>query len=279
MARKVNKGTPKEGKPKTGEAPAASEKLPSPKGPKVVVDTCAGNRPTSKEGEQPVKESPIKYEELPADMFVSVHLYAGCIQGDRLSITTQGEDRNVFLSGTVESVVMYAVGEEVTVESVLMSEVGKGFTVENKRYRRNVARKQDEAVGRLRQEMTGKGELIEEAIKKTGPDAYHDGYTITVNGTQVTGDSKLNSFLKPCTYVLKQEEKKGRKTGEKKPVIVLKEEVDKQGLELFLKDGKPIEFIGGVDITVAAIIKPGDDYSSASGSNPGRRYRRLDERI
>lgn len=214
------------------------------------VDTCGGERPENREGEEKLTATPWTLEKV-GDKPMAVNFYAGCIKGDRLSLSLFDDSRNIYLKGTAEDIALYAIGEE--------------RAVGGQPYRSDIGRDEEEPVDRLRQEVTGEGEAIQEAIRKEGPDAYHDGYTVTVNGQKVTGDSKLNSFFQECVYVVKGENPK--------PVIVTKQEAEEKGLELYLKKGEPIEFLGGVDITVAAIIVPGADEQADN------KYQTLEQKL
>ena len=173
-----------------------------------MTTRCEGNRPTSHEGEQTVDEVKWKVDDLPADMRVVMTLYAGCIEGPRVTYGAVGNDRAVLASGSAEKIAKYSIGEIVEIDG--------------KSYQRNIGRKQEDTVARLKDEMTGTGEFAGKG---------HGGYTITVNGQLVSGDSVLNRYFERQTAM------KGDK-----PIV---------------KDGKNVEYFGGVEMIVSAIIKPG----------------------
>ncbi len=229
-------------KRKSKEKKGGKAKAPQPT-PRVPGTLCDGLRPKDKKSEEAVKAKEWKMGDL-GELPAVANFYGGCIQGDRVTLSLYKSDRNVLVHGNVEQIVQYAIGKSITV-------LGRS-------YQRNIGRKHEEAVGRIRQEVTGKGREIEEAIQKQGPKSYHDGYTVTVNGKNVTGDSVINSLLTVCTYIMALDEKSGKN----KPKIVTKADAEKTGAELVKKKGAAVEFLGGVDVTVSAIIIPGKDYTA-----------------
>jgi len=124
---------------------------------------CDDKRPTSRAGEQKVETQAFKVEDLPADMGVTMTVYAGCIEGPRLTYGAMGPSRQVLALGTVDQIAKYSAGESVKVG--------------DQPYQRNIGRKQEDAVKRIQDEM------------KTGD------YTLTVNGQLLSPDSILNGYF------------------------------------------------------------------------------------
>jgi hypothetical protein len=170
---------------------------------------CDGNRPTSRAGEKNVEKTTWKLAQLAPEMRAVMTVYAGCIEGPRVSYGTIGDNRNVLLLGTAKQIAQYSIGDAVSIHG--------------KDYQRNIGRKQEDTVGRLKDEMKGTGEFAGKG---------HSGYTITVNNELITADSVLNSYFK-------------------------EETVREEGKELLGQDGKPMKYLGGVEMIVSAIIKPG----------------------
>lgn len=75
------------------------------------------------------------------------------------------------------------------------------------------------------------GRKQKEAVDRIQDEMKNEQYTLTVNGQLVSPDSVLNSYFKEQTAT-------------------------KDG-NVVEKDGKPIKFMGGVEMIVSAIIKPG----------------------
>ena len=174
-----------------------------------MTSRCDGNRPEDRKGEQKVTKTNWDVTKIPAEMRAVMTVYAGCIEGPRVTFATIGNDRNVLASGSADTIAKYAIGEAV--------KLGKD------NYQRNIGRKQEDTVGRLKDEMKGTGEFQGKG---------HNGYTITVNGQLVTADSVLNGYFSEQTAMK-----------DNKPVVDAA--------------GQPIKFMGGVEMIVSAIIKPG----------------------
>jgi hypothetical protein len=111
-----------------------------------------------------------------------------------------------------------------TAEQIARYSVGEEVSIGGKSYQRNVGRKQEDTAGRLKDEMKGTGEFAGKG---------HNGYTITVNGQLVSADSVLNGYF------------------------VEKDAADKEGKPILDKEQRPIRYMGGVEMIVSAIIKPG----------------------
>ncbi len=185
---------------------------------------CDGNRPTTRDNEKEVKARAFEVADLAEDMRVVLTVYAGCAEGPRVTFATIGPDRAVLADGTVEQIANYAVGKPV--------QVG-GQT-----YQRNVGRKQEDAVARIGDEMYGTGEIAEKA-RGNG----FGGFTVTVNGNNVTKDSVLNQWF-------------------------TKVEAKQEGKPVLDAAGKPIEFFGGVEMIVSAVITPGASGNVQYGRMP-----------
>ena len=165
------------------------------------------------------------------DMPVSVTVFAGCVEGDRVTYSLRGDSRAVLLYGSVVDVLNYSRGQEVTLTSAGVPEPYRG-----KPFRRNVDRKQEDAVKRIGTEMNAK-------------------YTIQVNGTVVTPDSIVNSYFDQFAMVQEKDEKgnpKGKPYQRKVSEITPTERVVKQGAQ-------ELRFMGGVEIIASAVITPGYD--------------------
>jgi len=175
-----------------------------------MTTKCEDKRPTDHKGEKKVTTITWNVAEIPADMGAVLVAYAGCIEGPRVTYQARGDDRNVLANGTAKQIALYTIGEAV--------EIG------GKSYQRNVGRKQEDTVGRLRDEMTGSGEFAGKG---------HAGYTLTVNGQLVSANSILNGYFAE------------------------RDAVDKDNNPLLDKLEKPIKYMGGVEMIVSAIIKPG----------------------
>jgi len=188
------------------------------KGKQIPEDKCEDKRQTKREGEQEVKKATLTLEQI-GDFPVAITAFAGCIEGDRATYAAKGDDRNILLYGTADQIANYTIGKKVEIK------VGKATMT----FQRNIGRKQELAVGNIKQEMTGKGEGIEAIMKKEKKGA-HNGYTISVNGQKVTPSSVINSYF--TEKVLEQ-------------------------------DGKQVKYLGGVEMVISAIIKPGMDYHRA----------------
>jgi len=211
---------------------------------------CDDRRPTDNKGAKKVTAATWKVEEIPADMRAVMVVYAGCIEGPRVTYQTIGDDRYVLAAGTAEEIARYSIGETVKVNG--------------KAYQRNIGRKQEDTVGRLKDEMKGTGEF-------TGKG--HKGYTITVQGQLVSADSVLNGYFVekdavqniPVMQDGKQVYKNGpqAKDAKGKPVVDGKGKPVYEQIPVFEQKpvldaaGKQVRYRGGVEMIVSAIIKPG----------------------
>jgi hypothetical protein len=177
----------------------------------IKMGKCGEERPQDRKDEKNVKKETFKLKDLPEDMPVVMVAYPGCIEGDRVTYGTHGEDREVLAHGTAQQIAEYTVGMPVKVK------VGK----KEKEFKRNIGRKQEEAVQRIKDEMEGTGEVADLVKKKGGP---HQGYTITVNNERVDLGSVLNSYFDVQTV----------------------KDTDKR-------------YMGGVEMVISAVITPGEE--------------------
>ncbi|HIH43405.1 TPA: hypothetical protein HA246_07230, partial [Candidatus Woesearchaeota archaeon] len=102
--------------------------------------------------------------------------------------------RVVLAYGTALQIADYSVGKEVTI---------KGDAVPNQlqgAYKREISRKEKEAIERIVDEMLGTGEVATTA--RRAQDGRYGGFTLVVNGHKVTKDSVLNSYFKELTFVM-----------------------------------------------------------------------------
>ncbi|MBT3323678.1 hypothetical protein HN681_00815 [archaeon] len=196
---------------------------------------CGRERPEDRKAEQDVKAAPLNLEEL-ADMPISLVTYPGCIEGDRITFSTKGRDRAVLAYGSAADIANYAVGKDVT----LGDSVPKTYRGE---YSRNVPRKQNEAVSRLLQEMTGEGDVADLVKEKQG---RFGGYTLAVNGERVKSDAVISSYFVEMTIIMEG----------KKPRSIPSADVTEEHT-VYKRQGNPIKTMGGVELVVSAIIIPG----------------------
>ncbi len=183
---------------------------------------CDGKRPTEGKAET-VNKKKWELGELPADMKMAIVVYAGCIEGPRETYAVGGDEREVFAYGTAKQVIEYTIGEKV--------KIGE------KEFQRNIGRKQQQTVERIRSEMKGG--------VQTQRDRF-EGYTITVNGKKITANSLINTYFEKKDFPTKKE------------------------------GAKPLPYMGGVEMIVSAIIKPGDEPAFASDMPL---YHTLDKRL
>jgi hypothetical protein len=186
---------------------------------------CGDNRPENRNGEKEMGKKRLTLKDA-GEIQVALTAFPGCIEGDRVTYATRGEDRMVMLYGTAEQIAHYTVGEKVSIKV-------EGKTTE---FQRNVGRKQELGVNSIKDEMYGTGAIKKLVEEKKGT---FGGYTLTANQQKVTKTSLINSM-----FVLKDLEKDG------KPVLINDEKV---------------KYFGGVELVICAIIIPGspsDSYKS-----------------
>ncbi len=213
-----------------------------PKQDAPQVDDCRGKRARSLEDSSYVSSTPLSLADV-GDTPIMVNFYSGCEDGGEHSkfiYSFTGDERDIVLGYTAEQVIKYAIGEPVK----------KGATVFFEARTLGDDRLQREPVDRLRQEVTGDGPLIKAVIAEQGPRAYHDGYTVTANGQQVTGNSSLNSFLTLCTFV---------RGDDGNPAVIPTSDLTSDHV-LIERGGRPIEVYSALDVVVSAEISPGKGY-------------------
>jgi hypothetical protein len=224
------------------EATKATKAAPQAEAPKAAAEApregCT--RPTDKKREEKQTKKTWDIAKLPADRSVSLVVYPGCVENDRVTVTVNGDARNVFLYGTAAQVASYIVGDRVQIGKIEYAA-------------RNVGKSQVEAVARVKDEMKGTGKAAEDIKKKKG---QFGGYAITANGKRVTDDSVLNPYFKEMVFV---------NTGKDKPEALayetyLKDQATYAG-KAIAAPGKtePIVFLGGVEMIVSAVIVPGSE--------------------
>jgi len=204
---------------------------------------CDNNRPETKEGEKKVDVKAFKLEDI-GDLPISLTIYPGCIEGDRVTYSVRGRDRAVLAFGTADQVARYSIGLEIDLSGKHVPDEFKG------KYQRNINRKQAEAIARIQDEIAGTGEVAE--LAKTKGNARVNGYTLQINGEKVTPESILNSYFKEVTFV---EGPDGKPVS--KPVT---EVTDKD--KLVQMQGKDVRTMGGVELIVSAVIVPGNSNAS-----------------
>ncbi len=222
---------------------------------------CGDQRPENRAEEKKVEQKKFKLDDL-GEMSIALTVFPGCIEGDRLNYSVRGDDRAVLAYGTAGEITAYTVGESVTLSGKDVPE-----ELRKNKYKRNVSRKQEEAVQRIRNEMTGTGDIAELVKKKEGK---YDGFTLQVNGERVSQDSVLNSYFQAMTFVqgvildpqtgtvtsIKKSEADKRQEGDFKPYAKAVAQVTAEDVP-FLQQGKEVRFMGGVELVVSAVIVPG----------------------
>ena len=214
-----------------------------------MVRKCGDDRPADRAGETTQKTRAFELDDI-AEMPVALVAYPGCVEGDRLTLGVKGDQRAVLAYGTAEQVARYAIGESV--------DVNGGS------YQRNPSRKQQEAVTRIKEEMTGTGEIARIAKEKGG---NYGGYTFTVNGQKVSPTSVLNSFFQEMVYVqdanpeFNADLPDGRDNQQYLKTSVPADKADPRKV-MNGQDGEPLKFMGGVEMVVTAIITPGSEYKA-----------------
>jgi len=161
--------------------------------PTKARDICEGKREPDAKGETKVETTTFTLDDI-KDMPVAITVYPGCIEGDRVTYSLRGNDRVVLAYGTALQIADYSVGKEVTI---------KGDAVPNQlqgAYKREISRKEKEAIERIVDEMLGTGEVATTA--RRAQDGRYGGFTLVVNGHKVTKDSVLNSYFKELTFVM-----------------------------------------------------------------------------
>ncbi len=195
-----------------------------------------GERPENKDGEKKIRKKAFTLDDI-GDMPMALTVYPGCIEGDRVTYSVRGQDRAILAYGTAEQIAQYTIGEEVKLSGKAVPEKDRA------KYQRNINRKQQEAIDRIKDEMLGTGEVKDLAAKRGG---NFRGYALSVNGQRVTGDSMLNSYFVKMGFV--QEGKK------KVPKPI--DEIGEKDKRVMDKD-KPVEMMAGIELVVSAIITPG----------------------
>ena len=204
----------------------AKKKKPKAQEPKTTgtitaTRRCGNDRPDAEvtKEEKGMRAKKLTLEDI-GDYRMALTAFPGCIEGDWMTYSIKDEARNVFLHGTADQIALYTVGDEVAVK----------VAGEDAKFQREIGRKFEEPVSRIKDEMYGTGEVAR-LIKDQG--GKHGGYTITVNGQKVKKNAILNRLFK-------------------------KQKVMKDG-EPVLRDNKPVEYFGGVELVVTAIIIPGSE--------------------
>jgi len=219
-----------------------------------MVSKCGDERPKGREDEAKIERQSWKLEQL-GDLPMAVTVHPGCIEGDRITYSVKGNDRLVMLYGTAKQVAEYTVGKPVTLNRTEVPE-----TLREMEFRRNVTRKEEEAVKRVTDEMTGSGDVRDIAAKQKG--AY-EGYTLSVNGQRISPDSLINTYFQEVVFRNTPVEVTGPDGQQKtvnRPLAVPVSGVKPEEIATLVlnpKTGEPVKGFGGVELVVSAIIKPG----------------------
>lgn len=96
-------------------------------------------------------------KDFPDDLRVALTLYAGSVEGSRVTLAPPGQYRGLLLTASAEDVLKYTTGQIITYD-------GKAES-------RNIGKKEQDAVKRLKSEMSGTR-----------------GYTLTVNQVDAGGN-------------------------------------------------------------------------------------------
>ncbi|MBT4824025.1 hypothetical protein HN695_02815 [Candidatus Woesearchaeota archaeon] len=221
---------------------------------------CGNERPADRKGEKKVKKKKFKLDEI-ADLPITLTIYGGCTEGDRMTYSVRGDQRAVIAYGTVSQLIQYSLGQEVTLTA-------KGIPADykNRPFKRNPSDKFKDAILSINAEMTGEGAGIEKIIKAKG--GKHGGYTVQINGQRVTEDSYANSYFQEMTFVMDGD----------KPVPKASKEVTENDTPL-MRGKNPVKMMGGVELVVTAIIIPGDEYQDMAKQQDTTRYATLDKAI
>lgn len=233
----ANPATEKQGAEYVATKPAAETTAANPEVPATPLEKavepgaktkakkprrpCGGTRPGTKKGEKNIKTQTWTVDQI-GDIPVGIMFYAGCVEGEKGAYTLKGDARYVLAEGTVKDIVNYTIGRAVT--------IGK-----RGEFKRNIGRRSKLATDTVRYEVTGEGGEVARIIRERG--GRHNGYTVTVDqidddgnrtSIRVTDGSKINQYFRERTLT---------------------------------KGGKSRTFMGGVELTVSAVIIDGAEDS------------------